>query len=226
MTSTPGFLVNRVLMPYLLEAVELENEGIPPAEIVGQNKYDIWGTLRGRLGSNRARDSDGGGNGAQAGQTKKLTAGMTTVRGGHTHGQSPVAMKPDAAFEPPRERSLGMVVPNMAGKPEQRLCAALPRNEPARGSAGFGGGPGLLRQKSRSKRADMAGNIVEVVEMSLFFVDDCLKELHADAVAVLTTHEQELVVYIDGVIFQLCIERENLFHAMQEIEQCLSAMTS
>ena len=32
-TSTPGFLVNRVLMPYLLEAVELENEGIPPAEI-------------------------------------------------------------------------------------------------------------------------------------------------------------------------------------------------
>jgi 3-hydroxyacyl-CoA dehydrogenase/enoyl-CoA hydratase/3-hydroxybutyryl-CoA epimerase len=32
-TSTPGFLVNRVLMPYLLEAVELENEGVPPAEI-------------------------------------------------------------------------------------------------------------------------------------------------------------------------------------------------
>ena len=31
--STPGFLVNRVLMPYLLEAVELENEGVPPAEI-------------------------------------------------------------------------------------------------------------------------------------------------------------------------------------------------
>lgn len=31
--STPGFLVNRILMPYLLEAVELENEGIPPAEI-------------------------------------------------------------------------------------------------------------------------------------------------------------------------------------------------
>ncbi len=32
-TSTPGFLVNRVLMPYLLEAVELENEGVPAAEI-------------------------------------------------------------------------------------------------------------------------------------------------------------------------------------------------
>ncbi len=32
-TSTPGFLVNRVLMPYLLEAVELENEGVPPADI-------------------------------------------------------------------------------------------------------------------------------------------------------------------------------------------------
>jgi len=31
--STPGFLVNRILMPYLLEAVELENEGIPAAEI-------------------------------------------------------------------------------------------------------------------------------------------------------------------------------------------------
>ncbi len=31
--STPGFLVNRILMPYLLEAVELENEGVPAAEI-------------------------------------------------------------------------------------------------------------------------------------------------------------------------------------------------
>jgi 3-hydroxyacyl-CoA dehydrogenase/enoyl-CoA hydratase/3-hydroxybutyryl-CoA epimerase len=32
-TSTPGFLVNRILLPYLLEAVELENEGVPPVEI-------------------------------------------------------------------------------------------------------------------------------------------------------------------------------------------------
>jgi 3-hydroxyacyl-CoA dehydrogenase/enoyl-CoA hydratase/3-hydroxybutyryl-CoA epimerase len=32
-TSTPGFLVNRILMPYLLEAVELESEGVPPALI-------------------------------------------------------------------------------------------------------------------------------------------------------------------------------------------------
>lgn len=32
-TSTPGFLVNRILLPYLLEAVELESEGIPPADI-------------------------------------------------------------------------------------------------------------------------------------------------------------------------------------------------
>ena len=31
--SSPGFLVNRILMPYLLEAVELENEGVPPALI-------------------------------------------------------------------------------------------------------------------------------------------------------------------------------------------------
>lgn len=31
--STPGFLVNRILMPYLLEAVELESEGVPAAEI-------------------------------------------------------------------------------------------------------------------------------------------------------------------------------------------------
>jgi 3-hydroxyacyl-CoA dehydrogenase/enoyl-CoA hydratase/3-hydroxybutyryl-CoA epimerase len=28
-TSTPGFLVNRILMPYLMEAVELEAEGVP-----------------------------------------------------------------------------------------------------------------------------------------------------------------------------------------------------
>jgi 3-hydroxyacyl-CoA dehydrogenase/enoyl-CoA hydratase/3-hydroxybutyryl-CoA epimerase len=32
-TSTPGFLVNRILMPYLMEAVELESEGVPPALI-------------------------------------------------------------------------------------------------------------------------------------------------------------------------------------------------
>jgi 3-hydroxyacyl-CoA dehydrogenase/enoyl-CoA hydratase/3-hydroxybutyryl-CoA epimerase len=32
-TSSPGFLVNRILMPYLLEAVELEQEGIPAGEI-------------------------------------------------------------------------------------------------------------------------------------------------------------------------------------------------
>jgi 3-hydroxyacyl-CoA dehydrogenase/enoyl-CoA hydratase/3-hydroxybutyryl-CoA epimerase len=31
--SSPGFLVNRILMPYLLEAVELEHEGVPAAEI-------------------------------------------------------------------------------------------------------------------------------------------------------------------------------------------------
>ena len=32
-SSTPGFLVNRILMPYLLEAVELEAEGISAVEI-------------------------------------------------------------------------------------------------------------------------------------------------------------------------------------------------
>jgi 3-hydroxyacyl-CoA dehydrogenase/enoyl-CoA hydratase/3-hydroxybutyryl-CoA epimerase len=31
--SSPGFLVNRVLMPYLLEAVAMESEGVPPAAI-------------------------------------------------------------------------------------------------------------------------------------------------------------------------------------------------
>jgi len=32
-TSTPGFLVNRILLPYLLEAVELESEGVPALAI-------------------------------------------------------------------------------------------------------------------------------------------------------------------------------------------------
>ncbi|MDH3934815.1 MAG: 3-hydroxyacyl-CoA dehydrogenase family protein, partial [Gammaproteobacteria bacterium] len=32
-TSTPGFLVNRILMPYLMEAVVLEAEGVPPVLI-------------------------------------------------------------------------------------------------------------------------------------------------------------------------------------------------
>jgi 3-hydroxyacyl-CoA dehydrogenase/enoyl-CoA hydratase/3-hydroxybutyryl-CoA epimerase len=31
--SSPGFLVNRILMPYLLEAITMETEGIPAAEI-------------------------------------------------------------------------------------------------------------------------------------------------------------------------------------------------
>ena len=31
--SRPGFLVNRVLMPYLLEAVRMVEEGIPPARV-------------------------------------------------------------------------------------------------------------------------------------------------------------------------------------------------
>ncbi len=34
--STPGFLVNRILMPYLLEAVELVHEGVPPAAVDSQ----------------------------------------------------------------------------------------------------------------------------------------------------------------------------------------------
>jgi len=32
-SSTPGFLINRILMPYLMEAVELVEEGVPPALI-------------------------------------------------------------------------------------------------------------------------------------------------------------------------------------------------
>jgi 3-hydroxyacyl-CoA dehydrogenase/enoyl-CoA hydratase/3-hydroxybutyryl-CoA epimerase len=32
-SSTPGFLVNRILMPYLMEAVVLESEGVPPVLI-------------------------------------------------------------------------------------------------------------------------------------------------------------------------------------------------
>ncbi len=36
--STPGFLVNRILMPYLMEALVMESEGIPKEEIDGAAK--------------------------------------------------------------------------------------------------------------------------------------------------------------------------------------------
>ncbi len=36
--SSPGFLVNRILMPYLIEALIMENEGIPKEEIDGAAK--------------------------------------------------------------------------------------------------------------------------------------------------------------------------------------------
>ena len=39
-TSTPGFLVNRVLMPYLMEAVILESEGVP-AELIDKAALDF-----------------------------------------------------------------------------------------------------------------------------------------------------------------------------------------
>src|SRR3569832_2426707 len=38
--SSPGFLVNRVLMPYLLEAVALESEGVPAA-VIDQAATDL-----------------------------------------------------------------------------------------------------------------------------------------------------------------------------------------
>jgi len=39
-TSTPGFLVNRILMPYLLEAVNLEAEGVP-ANLIDKAALDF-----------------------------------------------------------------------------------------------------------------------------------------------------------------------------------------
>ncbi|MBW2209240.1 MAG: crotonase, partial [Deltaproteobacteria bacterium] len=39
-SSTPGFLVNRILMPYLMEAVVLESEGIP-ATIIDKAAVDF-----------------------------------------------------------------------------------------------------------------------------------------------------------------------------------------
>ncbi|MGB5259291.1 MAG: 3-hydroxyacyl-CoA dehydrogenase NAD-binding domain-containing protein [Gammaproteobacteria bacterium] len=39
-TSTPGFLVNRILMPYLMEAVVLESEGVP-ATLIDQAATDF-----------------------------------------------------------------------------------------------------------------------------------------------------------------------------------------
>ena len=58
----------------------------------------------------------------------------------------------------------------------------------------------------------MFGNIVEVIEVDLFLVDDGFEEFRADAVAVVAADRQELVVLVDCVVFQLGVKGENDFH--------------
>ena len=57
----------------------------------------------------------------------------------------------------------------------------------------------------------MTADIVEVIEMRLFFINDCFKDFHAGAVAVVPAYKEILVIYINCVVLELCIEHKDAF---------------
>ncbi len=60
----------------------------------------------------------------------------------------------------------------------------------------------------------MGVDVVEVIVMDLFFGDDVFEKLYADAVSVVATGQEELVVDIHRVILQIGIEHEDGFHRL------------
>ena len=48
----------------------------------------------------------------------------------------------------------------------------------------------------------MFSDIIEVIEMSLLFINNGLEELHADAVTVFTAYQHELIVDIDSIVLE------------------------
>lgn len=60
----------------------------------------------------------------------------------------------------------------------------------------------------------MVVNIVEVVKVFLFFVDDGLEEFEADAVSVFAADVEEQVVVENGVVFEVAVEGEDGFDGL------------
>src|SRR4030042_4937959 len=91
------------------------------------------------------------------------------------------------------------------------LCTgrALPGNEAVRLQTGGGRCPRNFSKIGITEFFDVFMNVVEVVEMDLLFVDDRFKRFHAGAITVLSAHQEELVIGVDGIILELCVKRKD-----------------
>jgi len=56
----------------------------------------------------------------------------------------------------------------------------------------------------------MFAYVVEVVEVELLVIDDRFEEFHANTVAILAADEQVPIIRVDRIVFERCIEWENL----------------
>lgn len=89
---------------------------------------------------------------------------------------------------------------------------ALCRHKAVRRQASSGRGPGDLSQIGLAELLDVIIDVVKVVEMQLFFIDDRFNKLHAGAVAVFPANQQELVIGVDGVVLQFRVKGKYLLN--------------
>ena len=74
-----------------------------------------------------------------------------------------------------------------------------------------------MREVCRSEFADMLGDVIEVVEVDLFFFDDLFEEFGADAISIGTADFEEFVVIGDGLVFESDPRHELPTPALPEI---------
>ena len=57
-------------------------------------------------------------------------------------------------------------------------------------------------------------NVVEVIVVYLLLINDLFENFHACAVAILTAHQRELIVCVNGIVFQNRIEGKDFFRRL------------